>query len=202
MLIHSLKSQKRTPIHGWTSPPAAVLYEPRNSIEPKSATFLPRGGFELNVLSRSRPLKPFCPAKRKQLPSFAFSWGQSSYFSNYLLQPTGIQPNLHQNSNDAQATSWTWFAANFWKLKNNKHMSGFGKKSNVANACNLSVRPLLCIVSRKLLRRFASNLSFLKKNNTLLALACLTKANQIAKGCQFTNSANLKKNRSETNTKA
>ena len=154
------------------------------------------------VSSRTRALKALQPEKWKQLPSWEKQWrfsfkpllfpalatrtstklsgpcSQSSYLSSAgVLQPTGVQAKLHQNNNDTQATMRTWFAANFWQLKNNKHMSGFGKKSNVANARNLSVRPLLCIVSRKPSRRFASNLSFFKTNNTLLALALLRKAN-------------------------
>ena len=181
-------------------------------------------GFELNVLSMSL-VETF--AARKMEAASKQSWGkqrcegvgsilffppafasrtstklsdlrsQSSYLSS-VLQPTGIQPNQYQDSNDTQATSRKWFAVNFGQLKNKKHMSGFGKKSN--NACSMSVRPLLCIISRKPLSRFASNLPFLKTNNTLLAqaLARITKANQIAKGCQFTNSANLKRDRSET----
>ena len=116
---------------------------------------------------------------------------QSSYLSSAgVLQPTGIQPNLHQNSNDTQPASRTWFAANFGQL-NNKDMSGFG---NVANACNLSVRPLLCVLSLVNFWDALHRISLSWKRTTRCwRKARLTEANHRSHaGCQFPNSA-LKK---------
>ena len=130
---------------------------------------------------------------------------KSTYWSNAgVLQPTGIQPNLHctkaamrlrqQVGNGLLRISYS--------RRTTKTCPGVIIHQTLQMLCNLSVPLFDQDFALSLKGLHLISLSWRQTNPPVgfwrIALAPLAKANQIAKGCHFTNSANLQKDRSET----